>query len=103
MKCLEINYIYESFHWQAALAASQKDMEDNPDISMKIQTYVNMMKESEDPEPEEGPSTSKKSLEPTILHRSEKQQKADDAALADMNKIAKGYHRLGGWEARKPG
>lgn len=82
------------------MAASAKDMEENPDVSMKIQTYVKMMKESEGTDKnqsEESPSTSKKSGQPTILHRSEKQKKADATAIENMNKVSKSYQRLGGW------
>lgn len=75
-------------------------MEANPDVSMKIQTYYNMLKEDaeKDGKNTEEPSTSKSS-QPTILHRSDKQKKADETVISNFfNKPVKTYNRLGGWE-----
>lgn len=80
------------------MASMKKDMEDNPDMTMKLQQYYEKVK-TDDPSaktPDDPQSSS--SSQPKIAHRSEKELKADEARLAKLNKPELPYNRLGGWQ-----
>lgn len=77
----------------------KKDMEDNPDMTMKLQAYYDKVNPTTD-DPSKA-SASSSSNEPKISHRSEKEKKADEAKLAQMHKPALPYNRLGGWQSAK--
>ncbi|CAL8111721.1 unnamed protein product [Orchesella dallaii] len=85
---------------QAANAAMKKDMEDNPDMSMKLKAYyekAGLDPSGGDPDASK-PGASTSNVQPKISHRSEKEKKADDAKLAQMHKPAQPYNRSGGWQ-----
>lgn len=78
----------------------KKDMEDNPDISMKLQAYYD--KVGKDPSSTSSDDAAKtaasSSNQPKISHRSEKEKKADEAKIAQMNKPVLPYSKSGGWQ-----
>jgi len=84
--------------FQAALAAINKDKESNPDMSLKIEAYMDYVKDREEKMGGGAAAAAeeKKSSGPKILHREEKKKKPEAVAA-----VSKPYtHRggAGGWE-----
>lgn len=75
----------------------KKDMEENPDMSMKLQAYYDKTRtdEAADAKPS---SSSVASTQPKISHRSEKEKKADEVKLTELKKPSQPYSRSGGWQ-----
>lgn len=84
---------------KAAQASMKKDMEDNPDISMKLQAYYDKVNQDPSSTSADAAKTSATSSnQPKISHRSEKEKKADEAKIAQMNKPVLPYNKSGGWQ-----
>jgi len=69
---------------------------------MKIQTYIDKLKEDgESSGTASSEKTEKKSNQPTILHRSDKQKKVDESLIKTIEKADKDYDRMGGWKMQE--
>lgn len=82
------------------MASMQKDMEENPDMSMKLQAYYDKIQSEPgraDADSANSASASSSSNQPKISHRSEKEKKAEEARLAKLQKPVQPYSRSGGW------